>query len=81
MLYTALVRTTAQGRFSFRLRAGQEHDGDDERGIRSGGQPTFQQRVGRPGHRRTVSRTPRYRVIGLWAISHGCPSGSVKAAE
>jgi hypothetical protein len=63
VLYTALLRTDDSGRFSFRLRAGQEQDGDEKRGIRSGGQPTFQQRVGRPGHRRTLGRTPRYRVI------------------
>jgi hypothetical protein len=63
VLYTALLMTGSRGRFSFRLRAGQERAGDEERGIRSGGQPTFQQRVGRPGYRRTVSRRPRYRVI------------------
>ncbi len=62
ILYTALLRTDSRGRFSFRLRAGQERAGDEERGIRSGGQPTFQQTVGSPGYRRTVSRRPRYRV-------------------
>ena len=63
VLYTALLRTDSRGRFVFRLRAGQEQPGDEEAGIRSGGQPTFSQRVGRPGHRRTLLRRPRHRVI------------------
>jgi hypothetical protein len=63
ILYFATVRTNDDGRFVFRLRAGEEQPGDGEAGISSGGQPTFSQRVGRPGHRRTVLRRPRYRVI------------------
>ena len=63
ILNTVLLRTDSRGRFSFRLRAGQERAVDEERGIHSGGRPTFQQRVGRPGYRRTLSRRPRYRVI------------------
>ncbi|HEV7846306.1 MAG TPA: hypothetical protein VGO83_08635 [Thermoleophilaceae bacterium] len=62
VLYLARVRTDAHGKFSFRLRAGQEQAGDDQHRIRSGGHPTFSQRAGRPGHRRTVSRSPRYVV-------------------
>jgi hypothetical protein len=62
ILYFAFRRTDDRGRFTFRLRAGQEQSGDSEHGIRAGGQPTFQQRVGPPGARRTVSRRPSYRV-------------------
>jgi hypothetical protein len=61
--YLQLLRTNGRGRFVFRLRAGAEQDGDREAGIRSGGRPTFQQRVGRGAGARTVSRSPRYRVI------------------
>lgn len=63
ILYTALLKTDGRGRFVFRLRAGQKQASDDKHGIRSGGRPTFLQRVGRPGHRRTIGRSPRYRVI------------------
>jgi hypothetical protein len=58
--YFARVRTNGRGRFVFRLRAGQEQPGDAQKGIRTGGVPTFTQRA-RSGRR--VSRTPRYRVI------------------
>jgi hypothetical protein len=58
-----LLRTNARGRFGFRLRAGPEQDGDREAGIHSGSAPTFDQRVRIRGRARTVSRTPRYRVI------------------
>ncbi len=58
--YFARLRTNGRGLFVFRLRAGQERPGDQRKGIRSGGVPTFTQRA-RNG--RSVSRTPRYRVI------------------
>jgi hypothetical protein len=58
--YVAKLRTNGRGRFVFRLRAGQEQAGDGKKHIRAGGPPTFSQRA-RNG--RTVSRTPRYRVI------------------
>ena len=57
------LRTNVRGRFVFRLRAGPEQDGDRESGIHSGSAPTFDQRVRIRGRARTVSRTPRYRVI------------------
>jgi hypothetical protein len=60
--YVVRLRTSDSGRFVFRLRAGQEQPRDEERGVRSGSNPTFSHRVGRPGHIRYVSRTPRYRV-------------------
>jgi hypothetical protein len=63
ILYIGTLRTDARGRFSFRLRGGQEQPGDAERGIVSGGHPSFSQRVGTPGHVRRVIRAPRYRVI------------------
>jgi hypothetical protein len=63
ILYFVAVQTNAKGRYTFRLRAGAEQAGDRERGILSGERPNFRQRAGRPGHRRTVSRAPRYRVI------------------
>ena len=63
LLNTALLRTDDRGRFSFRLRAGQEQKADAERHIRSGGQPTFQQRIRGRIRGRTLSRAPRYRVI------------------
>ncbi|HKP19987.1 MAG TPA: hypothetical protein VJT68_00610 [Thermoleophilaceae bacterium] len=63
ILYLGTVKATARGRFVFRLRAGAEQDGDQEAGIRSGGTPTFKQRARIGGRPRTVSRTPRYRVI------------------
>ena len=63
ILYTDLLTTDGRGRFTFRLRAGGEQDGDKGAGIRAGGRPTFKQRVRRNGRARTLSRTPRYRVI------------------
>lgn len=63
ILYTSLLKANARGRFAFRLRAGAEQDGDQEAGIRSGGAPAFSQRARIRGRARTVSRTPRYRVI------------------
>ena len=57
--YLARVRTGAHGGFRFRLRGGPEQPGDEQAGIRSGGRPTFSQRVGG----RTVERQPRYTVI------------------
>jgi hypothetical protein len=57
------LRTNARGRFVFQLRAGAEQDGDREAGIQSGSAPTFDQRVRIRGRARTVSRSPRYRVI------------------
>ncbi|HEX6652830.1 MAG TPA: hypothetical protein VF072_08805 [Thermoleophilaceae bacterium] len=63
ILYTALVRTNEDGRFTFRLRAGAEQHGDEAAGIRSGGTPTFQQRARIRGRARTVIRSPRYRVL------------------
>jgi hypothetical protein len=57
--FTALIRTNERGRFSFRLRADGDWTDDDERTrIRSGGHPSFHQRV----RGRTISRTPRYEV-------------------
>jgi hypothetical protein len=63
VLYSALLRTTDRGRFTFRLRAGGERDGDRAAGIHAGSRPTFEQRTRIRGQARTVSRTPRYRVI------------------
>jgi hypothetical protein len=57
--YIVRLSTDETGRFVFRLRAGRERAGDDERGIHSGSAPTFSQRT-RTG--RTVTRRPRYRV-------------------
>jgi hypothetical protein len=61
--YFARIRTGDRGGFRFRLRAGPEQDGDKQHGIRSGSPPSFSQRVGRGERARTVSRSPRYRVI------------------
>ena len=61
--YIAFLRTDGRGRFTLRLRAGAERPRDDDRGISAGAHPRFTQRVGRPPHRRTVARAPRYRVI------------------
>ena len=58
--YIVRLRTDATGRFVFRLRAGAEQAGDDERRIHSGSAPSFSQ-LTRSG--RTVTRRPRYRVI------------------
>jgi hypothetical protein len=58
--YIARMRTDGTGRFVFRLRAGQEQPRDDERHIRSGGKPSFHQRLGK---NRTVTRRPRYTVV------------------
>ena len=58
--YIGRLRTNGRGRFVFRLRAGREQPGDKRQGIRAGGVPTFTQRA-RNG--KSVSRTPRYRVI------------------
>ena len=57
--YHGLLRTNREGRFTFRLRAGSEQPGDDERRIRSGAGPSFAQRL----RERRVIRAPRYRVI------------------
>jgi hypothetical protein len=58
--YIGRLRTNRDGRFVFRLRAGQERRGDARRGIHSGSRPAFSQRA-RSG--RTITRSPRYRVI------------------
>jgi hypothetical protein len=58
--YELTLRTNRHGGFVFRLRAGQERRGDDEKGIHAGGRPVFSQRA-KSG--RMVKRTPRYRVI------------------
>jgi hypothetical protein len=63
ILYFGYLKPNARGRFVFRLRAGAEQDGDREAGIRPGGVPTFRQRARIRGRTRTVSRTPRYRVV------------------
>ena len=57
--FVGRLRTDDCGRFAFKLRAGTARRGDAERRIASGGRPTFSQRIGE----RTVSRSPRYRVI------------------
>ena len=57
--YIVKLRTDRRGRFSFRLRAGEERPGDSEHGIHAGGDPTFSQST----RKHTVSRKPRYRVI------------------
>jgi hypothetical protein len=57
--YIVRLRTDRRGRFAFRLRAGDDQPDDAERGIHAGDDPTFSQRT----RTRTVSRTPRYRVI------------------
>jgi hypothetical protein len=57
--YTAFARTNDDGRFVFRLRAGDEQEGDEEKGIVAGGSPVFSQRA----RKRTVRRSPDYRVI------------------
>jgi hypothetical protein len=57
--YVGRLRTSREGRFSFRLRAGAARPGDADRRIASGANPTFAQRSA--GH--TVSRSPRYRVV------------------
>jgi len=57
--YLGRLRTNGRGRFVFRLRAGAEQEGDLEAHIHSGHGPTFEQRA----RTRTVSRSPRYRVI------------------
>jgi hypothetical protein len=57
--YIVRLRTGDRGGFTFRLRAGDERQGDEQQGIRAGSSPTFSQRVGE----RTVARHPRYRVI------------------
>jgi hypothetical protein len=57
--YTAFARTNDNGRFVFRLRAGDEQEGDEEKGIVAGGSPVFSQRA----RKRTVRRSPDYRVI------------------
>jgi hypothetical protein len=56
--YVGRLRTNRDGRFAFRLRAGNARPGDVDRGIASGANPTFEQRAGE----RSVSRSPRYRV-------------------
>jgi hypothetical protein len=61
--YLGHIRTGPHGGFTFRLRAGAEQDGDPAKGIVSGSGPGFSQRVGRGDRVRTVSRSPRYRVI------------------
>jgi hypothetical protein len=61
--YVGRLRTGERGGFTFRLRAGAAQDGDVEHGIHSGGPPGFSQRMGRGDRSRTVSRSPRYRVI------------------
>jgi hypothetical protein len=57
--YLGRLRTNGRGRFVFRLRAGAEQEGDREARIHSGHGPRFEQRA----RTRTVSRSPRYRVI------------------
>jgi hypothetical protein len=57
--YVGRLRTNRRGRFTLRLRAGAARAGDSDRKIASGANPTFEQRAGG----RTVSRSPRYRVI------------------
>ena len=57
--YVGRLRTNRDGRFSFRLRAGDARPGDADRRIASGSNPTFAQLSGG----RTVSRSPRYRVV------------------
>lgn len=57
--YIVRLRTDRHGRFSFRLRAGEERPGDAEHKIHAGGDPTFSQ----SNRKHTVSRKPRYRVI------------------
>jgi hypothetical protein len=94
--YIVRLRTGDRGGFRFHLRGGYARPGDKAQGIHAGSDPTFAQRVGRAGRSRFVSRSPRYRVLqsgsvtepssaiaqrGLWAISQGWPSGSMKAAE
>ena len=61
--YSGFLRTNGRGRFVFRLRAGAEEDGDKEARIVSGSAPEFVQRARIRRRARTVSRTPRYRVI------------------
>ena len=61
--YLGVLRTNGRGRFVFRLRAGVEQEGDPEARIHSGSPPRFEQRVRSRGRVRTVSRSPRYRVI------------------
>jgi hypothetical protein len=58
--YFVRLRTDGRGRFTFRLRAGQEQSGDEERGIFAGGGPSFSQRSA-AGKR--ITRVPRYTVI------------------
>jgi hypothetical protein len=58
--YFARVRTDDRGRFVFRLRAGAEQRGDEERGIRAGGEPFFSQRGPTGKH---ITRRPLYTVI------------------
>ena len=53
--YIASLRADAEGRFTLRLRAGEERPDDADRGVHSGAHPRFEQ--GR------VARWPRYRVI------------------
>jgi hypothetical protein len=63
ILYLAHVKTTDRGRFVLRLRAGPEQGRDEGTGLRSGSRPTFNQRARIHGKARTVSRSPRYRVL------------------
>ena len=56
--YIGRLRTNAEGRFTFRLRAGAARPGDADRRISAGSNPSFKQRAGE----RTVRRSPRYRV-------------------
>jgi hypothetical protein len=63
VLHSVRRRTDRQGRFTFRIRAGQPELGDAERGITSGSGFTFSQWLGKPGGSHLVQRRPRYRVI------------------
>jgi hypothetical protein len=56
--YIGRLRTSREGRFTLRLRAGSARPGDADRRIASGSHPRFEQRTGE----RTVSRSPRYRI-------------------
>jgi hypothetical protein len=61
--YLGRIQTGHRGGFRFRLRGGPEQEGDPAKRIHSGSGPSFSQRVGRGERARTVSRSPRYRVI------------------
>ena len=55
------LRTNERGRFVFRFRVGPVKEGDDEQDVHAGGgEPVFEQLVGRPRHTRWLRRQPHF---------------------